>query len=250
MYELMAGVYDRLMADVNYEDWIEFTEKAFRRFGLQPKTVIDLACGTGAITERLLKRGYKTVGIDMSPDMLALCADRLEEYLETSQLLLLCQDMRQLEYPRKVDAIVCFLDSLNYLESANDLNWVMTRVAQVLNPGGLFVADLHSEHKLAQVLGNESFTEIQQDLAYFWSNNYVLNERAVEMDLVFFVARPDGLYERFEESHRQVWYTTEEIESAVKDAQLELVGLYGDVNGNPPLVNSERYYLIARKPLE
>ncbi|MBM7866894.1 methyltransferase domain-containing protein [Heliobacterium gestii] len=247
MYELLAGVYDRLMADVNYDEWVDFTEGVFARFGLRPATVLDLACGTGAITERLLKRGYRVVGVDLSPDMLAVCADRQEEYLERGQLLLLNQDMRRLEYPRQADAIVCFLDGLNYLPSKEDLTQTLKGVAAALAPGGVLVADLHTEHKLATVLGNETFTEVREDLAYIWSNDYDADTRTVEMNLLFFVSRPDGLYERFEESHYQIWHTREEIESAVVQAGLTVEGLYGDLAGNAPTATSERFYLVARK---
>ncbi|ABZ85211.1 methyltransferase, putative [Heliomicrobium modesticaldum Ice1] len=250
MYELLAGVYDRLMADVNYDDWVDFTEGVFSRYGLQPVTVLDLACGTGAITERLLKRGYRVVGVDLSPDMLAVCADRHEEYLERGQLLLLNQDMRRLEYPRQVEAIVCFLDGLNYLASVEDLTQTLSRVAKTLAPGGVLVADLHTEHKLSTVLGNETFTEIREDLAYIWSNYYSPVTRMVEMDLLFFVARPDGLYERFEESHYQVWFSRDEIESAVAAAGLTLEGFYGDLDGNAPADTSDRIYIVARKGSE
>lgn len=248
MYGLMAQVYDRLMADVDYDGWLSFTEQAFVNVQAQPKTVLDLACGTGAVTSRLLQRGYQVIGVDISPEMLAVCADRNMPYLESSQLLLLAQDMRKLGMPRSVDAVVCFLDSLNYLDSLTELQRVFKRISGVLAPGGVLVADLHTEYKLAALVGNETFTEVQEDMAYIWSNNYHPDTRSVEMELTFFVSSDEGLYQRFEEFHRQMWFSLDEIRAAVSGAGFELQGIYADLTWQPPVEESERYFLVARLP--
>ncbi|QGG47235.1 class I SAM-dependent DNA methyltransferase [Heliorestis convoluta] len=247
MYESFAAFYDRLMVDVDYDGRMDFTEKAFTLSPQKPRRVLDLACGTGAMTKRLLERGYDVIGVDLSPDMLTIAADRNQSFLEDSRLVLLSQDMRRLEMPFQVDAILSFLDSLNYLESYEELSQVLGRVAQVLVKDGLFIADLHTEYKLSTLVGNDVFYEVDDDLAYIWLNHYDETKRAVEMDLTFFVAREGGLYERFEEFHRQQAFSLEEIEKAVSESGLTLQGLYGDLQMNPLEKESERIFLIAQK---
>ena len=65
-YEALAGRYDALTADVHYEVWADYAEKHFRRAGLPVHTVLDLACGTGSLTELMARSGYDMIGIDNS----------------------------------------------------------------------------------------------------------------------------------------------------------------------------------------
>lgn len=247
MYGALALIYDQLMAHVDYAGWVTFAEQAFTRYQVKPETVLDLACGTGGITSRLLAKGYQVTGVDISPDMLAVCADRNQQYLTTGKLALIAQDMRLVTLPRPVDAVVCFLDSLNYLASPADLQTVFQRIAQVLRPGGVLVADLHTEYKLATLVANTTFTEVDAELAYIWYNLYLPETKSVEMDLTFFVSRPTGFYQRFEEFHCQRWFSPAEITGALKIAGLEYLGLFADLKWEPPGPQAERYFLVARQ---
>ena len=56
-YEALAGVYDRLTDDVNYERRADYIEKLFRKSRIPVHTVLDLACGTGTMTAILTERG-------------------------------------------------------------------------------------------------------------------------------------------------------------------------------------------------
>jgi SAM-dependent methyltransferase len=51
--------------------------------------VLDIGCGTGALTERFAMKGGSTVGLDISPGMLALATERLGS---RSNVELICQD--------------------------------------------------------------------------------------------------------------------------------------------------------------
>ncbi|MCW2277112.1 class I SAM-dependent DNA methyltransferase [Heliophilum fasciatum] len=247
MYQQMADVYDRLMSDVDYDGWMQFTEAALQKYNCRPRQILDLACGTGAMTGRLLQAGYRVIGADQSTEMLSVNANRHEDAMQGGQLLLIAQDMRKLELHAPVDAVVCYLDSFNYLTSDTDLQQTFQRIARCLKPGGLLLADMHSETKIAHVLGNETFTEVHDDLVYIWSNTYDADTRTVDMDLLFFVKQEKGLYERFEESHRQTWFSEATIKASLQKAGLPVRGFYGDKQGGPVTESTERYFFIAQR---
>ena len=69
-YQNLAASYDRLTSDVDYESWVDFAQEILKREGLSPKTVADLACGTGSATRILAQRGYRVTAVDLSEDML------------------------------------------------------------------------------------------------------------------------------------------------------------------------------------
>ena len=65
-YEALAVSYDRLTNDVDYEATVAFYEEILKLEGLKPRTAVDLACGTGSVTEILARKGLQVIGVDMS----------------------------------------------------------------------------------------------------------------------------------------------------------------------------------------
>ena len=69
-YRYLAAWYDRFTGDVGYPLWADYAAARFREAGIEPGIVLDLACGTGRLCAELAKRGYETIGVDASADML------------------------------------------------------------------------------------------------------------------------------------------------------------------------------------
>ena len=47
MYEDFARIYDGLMEDVDYKEWYSYIREIFKVFDKEPKSVLEMACGTG-----------------------------------------------------------------------------------------------------------------------------------------------------------------------------------------------------------
>lgn len=206
IYTDFAYIYDKLI-DQDYDKWADYIEEIFRINGKEPKLVLDLGCGTGSITNILAKRGYDMIGVDLSMDMLNIARDKaLEQELD---VLYLCQDIREFELYGTVDAIICTLDVLNYITDPDDLNRVFALVKNYLNPDGIFIFDINTEYKLKNILGNNTFINEEDGIFYTWENEYVDN--ISNQYLTFFKECENGMYKRFDESHIQRAYTTDEI---------------------------------------
>ena len=66
----VAPFYDELMAGVPYRSWARYLDQLWARHGQTPRTVLDVACGTGTLTRLLAAQGYDLVGVDLSAGML------------------------------------------------------------------------------------------------------------------------------------------------------------------------------------
>ena len=119
-YETLAGAYDGLTTDVDYAAVLQFFETVLQRAGHSPKTVLDLACGTGSMSVLLAERGYRVTGADISEEMLTAAAQKAAAMAENPPFFI-CQPMQRLTLPEPVEAIVCLLDSLNYLTEPGGL---------------------------------------------------------------------------------------------------------------------------------
>ena len=135
-YKNLAASYDRLTNDVDYEATVAFYEEILRRECLAPRTVVDLACGTGSVTEILARKGYWVTGVDMSEEMLTEAAMKTMDMEQPPMYS--CQLLQELRLPRGVDMAVCALDSLDYILDPADCKEAIRRAYKALNPGGIF----------------------------------------------------------------------------------------------------------------
>ena len=134
---------DIMMDDVPYDDWTNYIETILKKNNISPELILDLGCGTGSITNRLARKGFNMIGIDLSEDMLSIAKDKARE--EDLEILYLCQDMREFELYGTVGCIVSICDSLNYILEEDELLEVFIRVNNYLDPNGLFIFDLNTE---------------------------------------------------------------------------------------------------------
>jgi ubiquinone/menaquinone biosynthesis C-methylase UbiE len=97
--------------------------------------VVDLACGDGALLERLHRRqqpALRLTGIDMSPDELAAARRRLPNGVEFRE-----ERAQQLTLAdRSVDVVLCHLAFM----LMRPIEPVVAEIARVLRPGGFFAS--------------------------------------------------------------------------------------------------------------
>lgn len=243
-YSHMAAVYDKLMADTPYDQWLEWVDRTWSK-GEKPLHVIDLGCGTGSVAIPLAKRGYRVTGVDLSAEMLAIAYDKMRQ--EQVDISWVEQDMRELEMT-PADAVISLCDSLSYLTQEDDVQETFRRVFAHLTPGGSFLFDVHSPYKMLHVFGDETFTLVEEDVSYIWNAFCDPLRLEVEHQLTFFIRQPSGLYERVEEEHWQRAYQPMQIFRWLQDAGFTDVVLTADFTDLPPQADSERHFFVARRP--
>lgn len=244
-YTEFAKVYDLFMDNIDYPRWCRYLTGLLKKYGVSEGLVLELGCGTGTMTELLAGQGYDMIGVDNSEEMLAKA---IEKRVESGQnILYLLQDMREFELYGTVRAVVSVCDSMNYILTEEDLLQVFSRVNNYLDPGGIFVFDLNTVYKYKEILGDQVIAEDREEGSFIWENQYDEETRENLYQLVLFLPREDGLYERYEEIHYQKAYTIEKIRKLLEKAGMEFVAVYDAFTEEPPLESSERVYVVARE---
>ena len=244
-YQSFAKVYDIFMADTPVDDWVAFIEGQWEANNQKPGLVLDIGCGTGAVTVPLAKKGYNIIGIDISEDMLS--AARQKADLLHLDILYLNQDMRAFELYGTVDSVICVCDTINYLNNNEELSHFFKLVNNYLNIGGLFIFDISTEYKYAEILTDNIFCDIAEDAAYIWQNAYYPDKHINEYLVTFFIENSSGQYGRYEELHELHVFSATEIFSALKSSGFIEIKTFDADGFKSPNDNSERIFFSAVK---
>ena len=242
-YTDFAFLYDEFMEDTPYDEWCVFICDKLKSRGIIDGLVCDLGSGTGEITVRLKEKGYDMIGIDNSESMLAIA--RAKD--DSTDILYLLQDMREMELYGTVRAIVSVCDSLNYITDFDDLVHVFKLCNNYLDPEGVLIFDFNTRFKYEEVIGDDTIAETREDASFIWENSFDPETSLNEYDITFFTKEESGLYRRFTETHIQRGYTLSEIKEAIKKAGMIFEEAYDDYTGSPADDESERITVIARE---
>lgn len=78
-YERFAYLYDELMKDAPYDQWVSYVQNILVKYDVKAGKLLDLACGTGELSVRFAQQGFDVTGIDLSEDMLSVAQAKAEE---------------------------------------------------------------------------------------------------------------------------------------------------------------------------
>lgn len=245
-YSVFARYYDELTANIDYRKRAVYFDSIIKKFKkTQGDILLDLACGTGSISMEMARLGYDVIGVDNSEEMLGAAIEKKFESGLPVQYL--CQDMRKLDMYGTIDVTICALDSINHLNSLNDIRQVFAGVSLFAEPQGLFIFDVNTPYKHRKILANNTFTYETDKVYCIWENS--LNEKTdeVKMNLEFFELMENGLYQRSSDSFSEKAYTNEKIEALLTETGFELLACYGDDSFSAPQEKTQRLVYTARK---
>lgn len=125
-----------------------------RSVGLRGKTVLDVGCGGGILTESMAQRGAHVTGIDLGEKALKVAQlHRLESGVEVDYRLVSVESLAE-QQPESYDVVTC----MEMLEHVPDPAAVVSACARLLKPGGrAFFSTLNRNPKsyLYAVIGAE-----------------------------------------------------------------------------------------------
>lgn len=245
-YTSIAEVYDRLNYGCDYVALADYLGKEIRE-NEKSKTelVLDLACGTGKLTLLLRDMGFDMTGVDISEDMLSVAREECYKR-EISDVLWLCQDMKDFELFGTVDACVCSLDSINYLTKISDVKKCFSLVYNYLIPDGVFIFDINTPHRFKNLYGKNDFVLESEDSLCAWQNHYDEKSKICHFYLSIFTENQDGTYTRSDEVQKEKCYSRRQIERALTDTGFEILGVYGDLNHSAAKDTDEKWYFTVR----
>ena len=242
-YYILAKFYDLLSDNAGYEELGNCIVKLLKDNGA--KTVLDLACGTGILSQKLFSNGFSVTGIDSSDEMLSIAESKL--FIVGHDFTLINAKMQDFELYIESDACVCCMDSINHMTDEKDVQKTFDNVYKSLNDGGIFFFDVNSVYKHRTALNNQTYVFDEDDVYLVWDNEALEND-TVRILLDFFVYdEQSGMYERFNEDFCERAYSEEMLRKMLLNSGFKDIQVFGDLQFNAPKETSDRLYFICRK---
>ena len=155
LYVDWARVYDCYYPDRSSE--VKFWEALAAPYG---PCVLDLMCGTAEVSLELARHGYRVLGVDLSPAMLAVAAERLAAAADYPARNLSLAQGEAGALPAAAGtldfALVGGNGSLNHLDEAQ-AHAALGELCRVLRPGGGLGMELINPHLLKEVYPVRTF---------------------------------------------------------------------------------------------
>ena len=241
-FEGVAPYYDHLMRAVPYSQWVDYIQSLLRHHDARPKRVLDLCCGTGRAGEELVRRGYDTVGADLSEPMVRECASR------TPALPAIVSDASWLAIrDESLDLTISVYDSLNYILEPDNLARCFHDVFRALRPGALFVFDVNTPRALSSGLFTQDNMYTSEQLQYSWEAHWDRNTRICRVDMLYFYNGVENGPRQFRETHYQRAYEHEAVLAMLKMAGFVRLEAYSAYSFRVVTPRSDRAYYVARK---
>jgi SAM-dependent methyltransferase len=242
-YDILAEHYDDLQLTGDTEAWGPYILGLITDFcKAEGKTVTDLGCGTGVITNFLASKGFEVTGVDLSPDMLAIASSGDE----TGTVSWICADITSYEGPT-CGCFISTMDTIGHITDKDSLAKMFASVSGLLEEGGIFILDATTKHHFEDTLGENVFYEDYDDFTLLWVNHYDKETKINHAELTLFELCEDDLYERYDGELTARCYSSEEIEEMAKSAGLKTYAKFGDLNREEPSGKDERIFYVFGK---
>ena len=243
-YEDLAPYYDILTRDVDYCAFADYYEAVFKRYGISPKLVLDLACGTGALTWEMARRGYEMIGVDISSAMLAEARHKADSVEFGIMPVFVNQSLEMLDLYGTVEAAVCCLDGMNYIPEES-IGEVFKRINLFIEPGGVFVFDINSPYKLKNMDG-DIFIDETDDVFCVWRSDYSEADNCCFYGMDVFTRCGEDRWERMFEEHVEYIYEPEKLKELLEEHGFCDVCIFGEMSFEKPPEDEQRIFIAAR----
>jgi SAM-dependent methyltransferase len=219
-YSLFARYYDEYMAHVEYDSWVDFILGRYsRKHKKSPGRVLELACGTGNIANRLVRRGCEVDGTDISEAMLHIA--RTKPFAANFNQANMLDPIESGKY----DLILLLFDSLNYLRKPEEINVLLKNVGNSLSKQGMFIFDISTIRNCRDNF--DGFINIEDNEKGFVIHESEFDkEKLLQTNHITFFIPQDKLFQRFDEYHLQKIYPVKKIIEFIENSCFRLMGVY------------------------
>jgi SAM-dependent methyltransferase len=248
-WDRFARLYD--------DDYGDFTADLDLYLPLAQRTggpVLEAMCGTGRVLLPLARAGLNTVGLDLSPAMVALARAKLEAGGLSGNNRVEVGDIRSIDLPERFALAVVPMNSFMHLPTSEDHQAALRSLRAHLRLGGLLVLDLFNPDPRELVedqslpVHAKSFTSSAGDAVQKWVLRRT--DYAGQMHYVEFMydeIGADRVVRRDILPFTMRWFYRFELEYLLAQTGFAVEALFGSYDLDDYSSDSDRLIVVARR---
>jgi SAM-dependent methyltransferase len=240
-YAATAELYDFVTPYASRPDAAFFVEMARETGG----SVLELGSGTGRVLLPTARLGIPITGLDLSPDMLAVCRRKLAAEPEEvqSKVMLVEGDMRDFTLPERFRLVTMPFRPFQHLLTVEDQLACLGCIHRCLAGDGKVIVDVFNpmmEALTANNLGQEMTPEPEFTTPdgrrvirkhKIVSRDYL--NQVQQIELIYYITHPDGHEERQVQAFAMRYFFRYEMEHLLARAGFVTEALYSDYDRSP-----------------
>lgn len=250
-YSKLAEIYDEVMSEVDYEVWADFIDELIQIHHPDPRSILELACGTGSLSlslDELLC--YDILATDKSSDMIRKAREKAKK--KDASLSFRTMDFLEINTDKKFDVVISVFDSINYLRESHQILTLFTQVQPVLKKNGIFIFDFTTPKNSIQAIeflnNEEGYTD--NNFRYFRKSRYDARNKIHYNDFSIEKLAPDQetVRNEYREEHKQRIYTLDEMKEIIGESSFEIIAQYDGFDLTDADENSLRITMVLKCP--
>lgn len=255
----LANQFDKFARyyDGDYRNYVEDLELISALAEDCGGPVLELGCGTGRVMLPLAEQNHSVVGIDISPDLLAIARQKVEQSGCHNRVRLVQDDIRTVRLPdQNFTFAYCVSNTLMHCNTQADQIQLLQTAHVHLQPGGLLLLDLFNPDLvgIAEVAGLCELADTWEDKQH---NTQIMKWSVRSLDAAEQLQETLFIYEEIDSQGnsnkticpftlRYLWPAEGKL--MLESVGFELLSIWGDFDGTPHDSGSERLIFLAKKP--
>jgi SAM-dependent methyltransferase len=240
---LHAGYYDLVYADKPYAAEASFVLAQLEQLlGRRPRTLLDIACGTGRHAAEFAAAGIEVTGVDLNEQLLERARERSPD-IEFVQ-----QDMTELDLgDARFEAVTCLFDSIGYPQRNELVTATLDAARRHLATDGVLAVEFLNAPAMivhSAPLRVRRWDTSDGELLRISETRLDLAAQVMHVDYELIELRSDGGFEQSRERQSNRFFSVAEMGALMAAGGLELqvaIPAYEDT----PEIGADTFHVLA-----
>jgi 2-polyprenyl-3-methyl-5-hydroxy-6-metoxy-1,4-benzoquinol methylase len=224
--------------------------KLLKDHGIMSGNLLDLCCGNGRISIHMARKGFKTIGVDISKAFLEDAKRKAKEHRVSDLVTFLEGDVRKLKQiirsnTEPFDVVVNTWTSVGYFAETDDLS-IFKQARQLSRKDAiLFIAEtMHTEY-LSIKFAPTSYAEIG-NMVMLEDRKYDPITAQAKTSWIFYEKRGKNLEFIDQIDFENHVYSPSELAALLKKAGWETIAFYGSLSTQQPMSPLTSLNIVAK----
>lgn len=253
VFEDYAAYYDSLYAEKDYASEATYVLGLLRQHGRDPRSLLELGCGTGAHAQHFAELQVCVHGVDRSQAMLERACARLRNLSahEARRMAFSEGDLRDVRLGRVFDSVISLFHVMSYQTRNDDVKSAFVTAKEHLQPGGIFLFDCwYGPAVLAQKpeVRCKRWSDDKTDVLRIAEPTMHPNKNRVDVHYTILVTdKRSGVTKELQEVHSMRYLFRPEVEMFAALAGLEVIDVREWMTSRDPGLDSWNVCVVARR---